>query len=151
MNHIIKKLFFTSLFSILSIVSYGQEKYVADQGAIMLDGYDPVSYYDIVPLKGSEEYSLEHDGRIFLFATEENLNKFKNDMGKYLPAYGGWCAISVALGSYIVPDYTMYKIQDGHLYFFQVRAFYNGRTAWDKAPEENKQKADKFYSVFDDQ
>lgn len=39
----------------------------------------------------------------------------------------------------------MYKIQDGKLHFFAVRAFFNGLTAWEKDPEGNKIKADSNY------
>ena len=110
------------------------------------DGNDLVSYFESeAPVKGSEDYSYDYDGIHLLFSSEENRTKFKNDPDKYIPAYNGWCAIALTGGSFVRPDFNEYKIQDGQLLFFEVRAFFNGKTAWERDPDIHKIVADKKY------
>ena len=60
--------------------------------------------------------------------------------------YGGWCAMSLALGSFICPDYENYQFQEGHLYLFETTVFTNGRTLWNQDPDGNRGLADRNYS-----
>ncbi|MBV6647659.1 MAG: YHS domain protein [Cyclobacteriaceae bacterium] len=125
--------------------SYAQEQWAAAKGAILFDGYDPVAFFDSQVVKGLDAYSTYHEGRRILFSSQENEKKFEEDKEKYFPAYGGWCAIAMVDGTFVVPDYTLYKIQDDQLLFFSVRAFFNGLTAWNKDAMSNKVKADRNY------
>jgi YHS domain-containing protein len=110
---------------------------------IAFDGNDLVSYFDGEVKKGNQNYSYKYEGFNLQFASRENLEKFKSDPEKYMPAYNGHCAVALVRGDLIKPDFNFYKIQDGELLFFEVRAFFNGRTAWDKDPDINKIVADK--------
>ena len=66
-----------------------------------------------------------------------------------MPAYNGWCAIALTNGTLAKPDFSQFKVQDGKLLFFEVRAFFNGKTAWEKDPDINKIVADeKFIKIF---
>lgn len=134
----------------LALISKGQEAFAVSSGEVLLDGYDVVAYYDDEVLKGKEEWSYSLDGRKLLFSSQENLNKFKESPHKYQPAYGGWCAIAMVDGTFVYPDYTLYKIQDGALMFFSIRAFFNGLTEWEKDPDKHKILADsKYRGLFD--
>ena len=126
-------------------VLFAQEKYAVETGKVLLDGYDPVSYFDGKARMGSADYSYDLNGRQLLFSSAENLIRFQDNTEKYTPAYGGWCAIAMVDETFIVPDYTLYKIQDGDLLFFSVRAFFNGLTQWDKDADKNKILADTNY------
>ncbi len=141
--------FFTSLFLFVTLTSaLGQEAYPVYKGDVLFDGYDPVAYFDGIPRKGTEQYATLHDGRKVLFASDRNREKFEREPEKYAPAYGGWCAIAMVDETFVIPDYSLFKIQDGELLFFSIRAFFNGLTEWDKEPVENKIKADINYSVL---
>ena len=122
-----------------------QDAYPVDSGEVLLDGYDPVAYFDSQVLKGKKQFAYVTQGRWLLFSSQENLDRFREDPQRYQPAYGGWCAIAMVDTTFVVPDYTLYKIQDGALMFFSIRAFFNGLTEWDKDPDKNKVKADGNY------
>ncbi|MEM9328072.1 MAG: YHS domain-containing (seleno)protein [Bacteroidota bacterium] len=114
----------------------------ADEG-VSFDGNDIVSYFDTNgPVKGTASHSYEYHGLKLQFSSKQNLEEFKANPSKYLPAYDGWCAIALTQGSWVRPDFNEYKIQDGRLLFFEVRAFFNGKTAWNKDPDLNKIVAD---------
>ncbi len=137
---------------IIAATSYGQQaKFPSTNEDVSFDGNDLVSYYESdAPLKGSTKYAYQYEGLNLQFANQENLNKFKNDPDKYIPAYNGWCAIALTHGNWIRPDFNQYKVQDGQLLFFEVRAFFNGKTAWEKDPDINKLVADKKWQELSD-
>lgn len=125
--------------------------YAGAEEEIAFDGNDLVSYYESeTPVKGSEDFSYDYDGIHLLFSSDANKNKFKNDPDKYIPAYNGWCAIALTSGSFVRPDFNEYKIQDGQLLFFEVRAFFNGKTAWERDPDIHKIVADKKYNELNE-
>jgi hypothetical protein len=134
-------------FLLFSLISFSQDKLSSDEGNVLFDGYDPVSYRLGEPQKGVSKYSIKVDGRIIQFVSKENMDRFEGNFERYMPEYGGWCAIAMADGSFVVPDYSLYKIQDDRLLFFSVRAFFNGLTAWEKDSEGNLIKADNNYYV----
>ncbi len=135
---------FTTL--LISSVAYSQEhKYSCPIGEVAFDGYDLVSYFDDKPVKGIKKYQYEYDGIILYFSTYRNYLIFKKDPEKYMPAYGGWCATAVAGSILVKPNYSMFKIQDEKLLFFEVKAFFNGKTEWEKNPEANELVANKKY------
>ena len=110
------------------------KKYSTQDDEVSFDGNDLTEYQNKKVVKGKKEHILEYDGLTLLFASAENRNKFQSNPDKYLPAYKGWCATAVANGSLYKPDYSHFKIQDEKLLFFEVRAFFNGKTACDKYP-----------------
>ena len=88
----------------------------ADQG-IGLKGYDPVAYFiEGAPIKGSEQYSFASNGVTYRFASAGNLEKFKADPEKYLPAYGGYCAYAMSLDRIADIDPSRWAIVNGKLY-----------------------------------
>lgn len=133
---------------LVSVIAEAQEAYPVDNGQVLLDGYDPVSYFDAMIKKGNPEIFIETDGRKLLFSSEDNKETYQHNPKKYEPAYGGWCAIAMVDKTFVVPDYTLYKIQEGALMFFSIRAFFNGLTEWDKDPDKNKLLADTNYTVL---
>lgn len=139
---------FTFALLFISVFAIAQAAYPVNNGEVLLDGYDPVSYYEDKVEKGNPDIFIEIEGRKLLFATEEHKQTYKQNSAYYEPAYGGWCAIAMVDKTFVVPDYTLYKIQDGALMFFSVRAFFNGLTEWDKDPDKNKLLADTNYTVL---
>ena len=87
--------------------------YKTNDGAI--NGYDPVSYHQEKPVKGTEDYSYEWEDSTF--ANEENLALFKIDPERYAPQFGGYCAYGMAEGHKAPTQPDAWTIVDGKLYF----------------------------------
>jgi YHS domain-containing protein len=110
---------------------------------IAVGGYDPVSYRQTDgPVAGNAEYSAEHAGATYLFASESNLQEFLQNPDRYVPAYTGFCAVTLALGTVTCPDYTNFQIEDDQLLLFEVTGFTNGRTLWNSDATAFRQRAD---------
>jgi YHS domain-containing protein len=134
---------------VLSTKLTAQQKYACSSDEIAFYGNDLITYYDGKPVKGNPEYLIDYEGLKLQFVNKVNLEKFKKDPQKYLPAYGGWCAIALTSGALVQPDFNHFKVENGELMFFEVKAFFNGKTAWEKDPEINKIVADKkFNDIF---
>lgn len=127
-------------------ISHAQGQYAQDAGEVAFDGYDLVGFFDDQVIKGFAEFEVEYEGVKLRFSSEDNLRIFNDDPEAYLPAYGGWCAIALVGNAFVIPDYSLYKIQEGRLFFFQVKAFFNGLTYWNKDPDKNQVLADINYS-----
>lgn len=132
---------------LLGCFSYAQSqhKYSCSDEEVAFGGNDLVSYFKGEVKTGSERYTTQYDGLKLQFINYDNMLEFKKNPDKYMPKYGGWCATAVVNERFVKPDYNMFKIQDGSLLFFEVKAFFNGKTQWDKNPEINEIVADKKY------
>ena len=112
-------------------------------------GYDLVSYrMDGGPRFGSAEFPVVRDGLTYLFETEANRRQFVEDPEFYLPAYSGWCAVTLALGRLSCPDYTNFKIENDRLLLFELTGFTNGQSLWNSDPGRFRGMADDNYSIF---
>lgn len=110
---------------------------------ISMGGYDLISYRGAGgPVLGTSEFSAEHDGFKYYFSNQFNLDLFNTDPEGYLPAYSGFCAITLALGRVTCPENTNFIIQDDRLFLFEITGFTNGRTLWNTDPFEFRSRAD---------
>ncbi len=97
---------------------------------VAVGGYDPVAYFtEGKPVKGSEEFTLQHDGAAWRFANAEHRDAFAADPAKYAPQYGGYCAYAVAKGSTAKAEPDAWTIHDGKLYLNFDRSV---RAIWEK-------------------
>jgi YHS domain-containing protein len=88
-----------------------------DAKGVGLQGHDPVAYHTVgAPTAGKAEFSAKYNGVTYLFASAANRDAFKAEPGKYEPAYGGFCAMGVALEKKLDGDPTAWKIVDGKLH-----------------------------------
>ena len=137
------------LFAITPFIAFSQNPpphpYSSPGSDVAFDGFDLTSYFHGSVQKGVQQHELQYDGINLRFASAANKDKFLENPSTYLPAYGGWCAIALTQGSWVQPDFEHFKIQEGKLLFFEVRAFFNGKTAWEKDPDINMIMADKKY------
>lgn len=141
-----RKLFVLTVFiAALTGTIQAQDRLAVEQGQLAFDGYDLVGYFDGKVLKGSPDLEYTYQGIKLRFSSQDNLDLFKSNPAAYFPAYGGWCAIAMVQNSFVIPDYTLYKIQEDQLLFFQVKAFFNGLTYWNKDPDKNLFLADSNY------
>lgn len=88
------------------------------KGAIK--GADVVAYYSLAPndkaVMGKDEFSLEWNGALWKFSSQENLDKFAKNPEAYIPQYGGYCAFAV--GHNFTTDIrpNSWSIHEGKLY-----------------------------------
>lgn len=88
-----------------------------DKDNLILRGYDAVAYHTQgKALKGTTEFSAMHNGATYHFASAANRDAFKANPAKYEPAYGGFCAMGVALEKKLDGDPELFKVVDGKLY-----------------------------------
>ena len=116
---------------------------------VAIGGYDPVSYRQPDgPVAGNADYSADHDGAAYRFANEANLEIFLEDPDRYVPAYSGFCAVTLALGRVTCPDYTNFQIEDDRLLLFEVTGFTNGRTLWNTDAATFRQQANDNFDLL---
>jgi len=88
-----------------------------ETGAVILHGYDPVAYFSVgAPTMGSTQFTTTHGGATYRFASKANLKAFQADPERYVPQFGGFCAMGAALGKKLDVDPTQFKVVDGKLY-----------------------------------
>ena len=137
MKTMLRNLFATLLMLVLSSqTAYsGAAHDNVDKSGLALQGYDPVSYHQERPETGKKEISLTHDGITYLFSTNENRQLFQANPGRYLPAYGGWCAWAMLDGEKVEVDPETYKIVDGQTLLFYNTFFANTLKKWNERAE----------------
>jgi len=139
------------LLSIVSVDAISQEKtraYCLDDG-VGLGGYDPISYFQNgIPKKGEKSISMTYDEVEYYFSTKENRKAFKNNPDKYLPAFGGWCSMTLVMGRATEPVYDNFIIKEGRLYLFERTLSVNGRTLWVQDHDKHKQLAKDNYNQY---
>jgi YHS domain-containing protein len=88
-----------------------------DAGGVGLHGYDPVAYFVAgKPTAGSEQFQATYDGVRYRFSSAANRDAFSKEPAKYVPAYGGFCAMGASLGKKFDGDPNFWRIVDGKLY-----------------------------------
>lgn len=117
------RLLFTLLLLGLSSTALGGNWNVDEGGVLsrgtgaVIKGYDPVAYFtEGRPVKGSQQYAHQYDGRTFWFASEEHRRLFAANPEKYAPQYGGYCAWAVSQGTTADIDPSAWHIRDGRLF-----------------------------------
>ena len=84
---------------------------------IALEGHDLVAFFtDSKATKGDPQIRATHDGATYLFASKAHKDTFLKSPEKYLPEYGGYCAVGASLGVLLPVDISTWKIHEGKLY-----------------------------------
>ncbi len=128
---------------------YQRPENVSD-GGLAIEGYDPVSYFDLRPVRGSAEITASHDGIRYRFASHDNRTLFLADPERYLPRYGGWCAFGMGMdeAEMRVPrerypvDPESYEISGGELYLFYRSPLIDAHQLWLQDRERIRKRAD---------
>jgi YHS domain-containing protein len=88
-----------------------------DASGLALRGYDPVAYFDTgKPMRGVAKITASYGGARYLFATKAHRKSFLNNPMKYLPQFGGFCAVGTSFGEKVDVDPETGKIVNGKLY-----------------------------------
>jgi YHS domain-containing protein len=107
---------------------------------VAVGGYDPVAYFTAgKPVPGTPEFTHEHEGAIWRFASAANRDAFKAAPAKYAPQYGGYCAWAVSQGYTAKGDPNAWSIVGDKLYLNYNKAVQKG---WEDSKAANIKKAD---------
>lgn len=80
-------------------------------------GFDVVAYFtEKKPVQGDARFAAVHGEATYRFASQANLDAFKAEPAKYVPAYGGYCAYGVSVGAKFDGDPRLWKIVGDKLY-----------------------------------
>lgn len=88
-----------------------------DAQSLALRGHDVVAYFDEgAPRLGTAAFTARHEGVVYRFASATHRDAFVAHPARYLPQFGGFCAMGVALGRKLDGDPTVWRVVDGKLY-----------------------------------
>jgi len=76
-------------------------------------------------LAGNADHTVVHDGVEYYFATTETQEKFKANPNAYLPQFGGFCALGIAVKKKLDGSPRFADIRNGKLYVFVNQKIYN--------------------------
>lgn len=112
-----------------------------DANGIALKGFDPVSYFaPSGPVAGNAAISAKHGGATYQFANQQNRDTFTANPAQYIPAYGGFCAMGVALEQKLDINPQLWRVVDGKLY---LNVHKEAQTRWLEDVKGNLTRADK--------
>lgn len=87
---------------------------------LALNGFDPVSYRMGRPAAGSRDHELVLDGIVWRFASQANLEAFRDAPEIYAPAFGGFDPTGVAAGVAVDTEPTQYAVVGVQLFLFRT-------------------------------
>jgi YHS domain-containing protein len=118
-----------------------QYAFNTDAGGVLLHGYDVMGYfYKNKALPGSDRFSYKWGGATYWFSSAKYRSWFKSDPDRWVPSYGGWCAMSLTRGKKVDADPNFFVRRATGLYVF---ANNEEMQAWltDEAKHEAQAKA----------
>jgi len=88
-----------------------------DEQGLALRGYDPVAYFDSgKPTHGLQGLSASFAGARYLFSSAAHRDQFLADPEKFVPEFGGFCAVGTAFGEKVDTDPETGQVVGGKLY-----------------------------------
>jgi YHS domain-containing protein len=111
-----------------------------DENGCMAQGYDVVSIYNNLEVKGTSSIESLYQGGKYWFSNAENKKTFDANPSKYAPLYGGFCAFAITEGNLRPIQIWTHKVTKGHLVFQ-----HNGKALklWNLREHHNYKKANK--------
>lgn len=84
-----------------------------------LHGVDPVAFITLGNrIEGAAKFTAVHDDVAYYFTSQENLDAFKANPGRFTPQNGGYCTFGVSVGKKFDGDPRYAAVVDGKLYVF---------------------------------
>jgi YHS domain-containing protein len=95
----------------------GVEKVNKDSNGYAVHGFDTVAYFVASnAVQGDPKFEYTWNGAKWLFASIDNLEKFKANPETFAPQFGGYCSYAVSHGHTADGDPQAWKVVDGKLY-----------------------------------
>jgi len=140
---------FLSLFAILLSFNAFAERNInewnLDSSKLAILGYDPVAYFAEgggSPKLGLPEFEVNHEGVIYRFSSQENLQAFLSNSDKYEATYGGWCATAMAMGQKLVINPERFIVTGNRLFLFSFLNGNDARMMWEQDGAKLERRAD---------
>ena len=116
----------------------------------VVGGYDVVAYIDYgEATEGDPQYYVDHENTYrFRFASKVTMKKFMGDPDRYMPAFGGYCALSLGVEPGEVPGLNpglhraepkIFKVIDGRVHLFSSE---NALERWNENEEAYRARAE---------
>src|SRR5437016_5064920 len=87
-----------SLFVTATAVADSPIAAVNTEHGLAVKGYDPVSYFTTgKPIPGLAQFSTTYNRATYRFSSAENRDRFIATPEKFVPQYGGYCALAISL------------------------------------------------------
>ncbi len=100
-----------------SVYSLAGVETETDANDVILAGHDAVAYFtESKPVLGSADFTAQHKGAVYRFASAKNRDTFRANPDKYAPAYGGYCALGTSFGKKFEVDGKAFEVVEGRLY-----------------------------------
>lgn len=112
---------FSQAFADVPVRADRNESQYNNQYAVVLNGYDPVSYFPeggSTPQVGSTGITFTYGTRMYHFVSEANKALFKSNPLKFEPTYGSFCAWAMVNNRKVMIDPTIYTVNGNRLHFF---------------------------------
>ena len=90
---------------------------VDTEHGLAIKGYDPVAYFSTgKPTPGLAQFSTTYKGATYRFSTAENRDRFIATPEKFVPQYGGYCALAITLNKIADIEPDQWAIVNDKLY-----------------------------------
>jgi YHS domain-containing protein len=121
----------------------------ADANGVGLHGYDPVAYFtDGKAVKGDSQYHSKYDGAAYYFQSGDDKAAFDKEPERYVPQYGGYCAMAMTMGKLEDADPNYFLVYEGKLFLQRNE---KAHMMFSNDPEGNRKKADENWSKLQSQ
>ena len=131
-----------SLLALPALVAAAEPKRLVnvDRDGVAVVGYDVVAYFtDQAATPGLVELSSSYEGATYRFASAEHKALFDAAPGKYVPAFGGFCAYAVSRKALRPIDPAIFHFVDGRLFLQHTRKAFD---LFERDEAGNTRKAD---------
>ncbi|MEZ6036582.1 MAG: YHS domain-containing (seleno)protein [Planctomycetota bacterium] len=103
---------------------------------VAIDGHSPVSYFDGKVERGAPGFAVEHDGVTYWLTGADQVARFRREPGRYVPAFGGWCAFGMSVEDKFPIDPHNYRIVRGRLLLFLRNPGIDASELWGQGDEQ---------------
>lgn len=139
-------LIFAAIFAGACSRREGVEAINTDPAGLAVRGYDAVAFFvEEGAVRGNPVFEFTWNGAKWLFATSENLEKFKADPTAYAPQFGGYCSYAVSHGYTADGDPQAWKIVNGKLYLNYNQ---EAKESWEKEQDKFIKDGEKNWTEF---
>ena len=84
---------------------------------LAIKGYDPVSYFTTgKPTPGLAQFCTTYNGATYRFSSAENRDRFIATPEKFVPQYGGYCALAISFNKIADIEPERWAIVNNKLY-----------------------------------
>lgn len=111
-----------------------------DKNGVAVHGYDPVAYFsEGKAIKGDPQYQSNYAGASYYFQSGADKEAFDKEPAKYIPQYGGYCAMAMTMGKLEDVDPNYFLVHDSKLLLQRNE---KAHMMFGKDPVANHKKAD---------